>query len=151
MRRGRPGLGDVRPVARAYGELAGKDPDVARAEVWRIIRQLLPLDGRIQPTNGLPRQPTRAEFELAAEALVRFYVAGRHTDDPLLRAALAAYTEVEAVSEAMLDRATARDRSTSAQRRQERERQAATTRRYVEAWLRWLDHRAAQSVRGGRP
>ena len=83
---------------------------------------------------------TRAEFELAAGALLRFYVAGRHTDDPLLRPTLAAYAEVEAISEAMLDRMGAQDGATSAQPRQDRERYEAATRRHVEAWLRWLDH-----------
>jgi hypothetical protein len=145
MRRGTPEFGDVRPVARAYRGLTGKDPDVAQAEVRRMIRQLLPLDRRIPRTGELPRPVTRAEFELAAGALLRFYVAGRHTDDPLLRPTLAAYAEVEAISEAMLDRMGAQDGATSAQRRQDRERHEAATRRYVEAWLRWLDHQAAQS------
>jgi hypothetical protein len=140
MRRGAPEFGDVRPVARAYRELTGQDPDVAQAEVRRMIRQLLPLDRRIPRSGELPRPVTRAEFELAAGALLRFYVAGRHTDDPLLRAILAAYAEVEAVSEAMLDRMGVRDGATSAQRRQDRERFEAATRRYVEVWLRWLDH-----------
>jgi hypothetical protein len=144
-RQGRPVFGDVQPVARAYRELAGKDPDVARAEVWRMVHQLMPLDGRIPSSGGLPRQVTRAEFELAADALLGFYVAGRHTDDPLLEATQEAYGEVEAVSETMLDRAHGQDRSTSAQRREDRERHEAATRRYVEAWLRWLDHHAAQS------
>jgi hypothetical protein len=89
---------------------------------------------------------TRGEFELTAAALLGFYVAGRHTDDRLLQATQAAYAEVEAISEAMLDRAHGQDRSTSAQRREDRERHAAATRRYVEAWLRWLDHQAARSV-----
>jgi hypothetical protein len=79
-------------------------------------------------------------LELAAGALLRFYVTGRHTDDPLLQAIHAAYAEVEAISEAMLDRMGARDGATSAQRRQDRERYEAATRRYVEVWLRWLDH-----------
>jgi hypothetical protein len=144
-RQGRPVFGDVQPVARAYRALAGKDPDVARAEVWRMVHQLMPLDSRIPSSGGLPRQVTRAEFELAADALLRFYVAGRSTDDPLLEATQEAFGEVEAVSEAMLDRAHGQDRSTSAQRREDRERYEAATRRYAEAWLRWLDHHAAQS------
>ena len=37
-RQGRPVFGDVRPVARQYGQLAGKDPDVARAEMLRIVK-----------------------------------------------------------------------------------------------------------------
>ena len=141
-RQGRPVFGDVRPVARQYGQLAGKDPDVARAEVLRIVKQLLPLDARMRMAGELPRQVTRAEFELAAGALLRFYVLGRQTDDPLLREALAAYGEVEATSEAILDRTRGEDGSTSAQGR---ERHAAANRRYVEAWLRWLDHQAGQS------
>jgi hypothetical protein len=145
MRRGTPDFGDVRPVARAYRELAGKDPDVAQAEVRRMIRQLLPLDSRIPRTGELPRPLTPAEFELAAGALLRFYVAGRRTDDPLLRATQDAYAEVEVISEAMLDRTGARDGATSAQRRQDRERYEAATHRYVEAWLRWLDQQAARS------
>jgi hypothetical protein len=89
-RRGRPVFGDLRPVARRYGQLAGKDPDVARAEILRIVKQLLPLDARTRRAGELPRPVTRAEFELAADALVRFYVAGRHTDDARLRASEAA-------------------------------------------------------------
>jgi len=37
MRTGTPVFGDVWPVARAYRELAGTDPQVARAEVWRMM------------------------------------------------------------------------------------------------------------------
>jgi hypothetical protein len=117
MRRGRPVFGDVWPVARARRALAGKDPNVARAEVWRMTHQLRPLDSRIPVPGRLPRQVTRAEFELAADALLRFYVAGRHTDDPLLRATQSAYAEVEAISEALLDRTRGQERSTWAQRR----------------------------------
>jgi hypothetical protein len=144
-RQGRPVFGDVRPVARQYGQRAGKDRDVARAEVLRIVKQLLPLDARMWLAGELPRQATRAEFELAADTLLRFYVFGRQTDDPLLREALAAYAEVEATSEAILDRTRGEDGSAMAQRRQSRERHAAVNRRYVEAWLRWLDHQAVQS------
>jgi hypothetical protein len=144
-RQGRPVFGDVQPVARAYRELAGKDPDVARAEIWRMVHQLMPLDSRMPSSGGLPRPVSRVEFELAAGALLRFYVAGRHTDDPLLEASQDAFAEVEGTSEAMLERMGARDGGTSAQRREDRERYEAATRRYVEAWLRWLDHHAAQS------
>jgi hypothetical protein len=145
IRRGTSVFGDVHPLARAYRELAGRDPDVARAEVWRMTGQLLPLDSRIpQKTGELPRLVTRAEFELAADTLLRFYVAGRHTDDPLLEATQVTYAEVEAISEAILDRTRGRAGATSAHRRQDRERHDAATRRYVEAWLRWLDHQAGQ-------
>ena len=144
LRRGRAVSGHLWPVVRAYGELAGKDRHVAQAEVLRMAAQLRPLDGRLPLTGGLPRPVTRAEFELAADALLRFYVAGRHTDDPLLRATQAAHGEVEAISAAMLDRAHGQDGSTSAQRREDRERHAAAARRYVGAWLRWLDHQAGQ-------
>lgn len=144
-RQGRPVFGDVRPVARQYGQLAGKDPDVARAEMLRIVKQLLPLDARTRRAGELPRPVTRAEFELAADALLRFYVSGRHTDDVLLREIEAAYAEVDAASEAMLDRMHGEAGSASAQRKQDRERHVAANRRYVEAWLRWLDHQAGQS------
>ena len=66
-------FGDVRPLARRYGRLAGEDPDVARAEVLRIVRQLLPLDARMRLAGELPRQVTGAEFEQAADALLGFY------------------------------------------------------------------------------
>lgn len=144
MRRGRAVSGQLWPVVRAYGELAGKDRHVAQAEVLRMTEQLRPLDSRLPLTGELPRPVTRAEFELATAALLRFYVAGRHTDDPLLGATQAAYGEVEAISEAMLDRAHGQDRSTSTQRREDRERHAAATGRYVEAWLGWLAHQAGQ-------
>ena len=137
-------FGDVRPLARQYGRLAGEDPDVARAEVLRIVRQLLPLDARMRPAGELPRQVTRAEFELAAGALLRFYVSGRQTDDPLLPEVQAAFGEVDATSEAILDRTRGGDGSSSVQRKQHREQHAAANLRYVEAWLRWLDHQAGQ-------
>jgi hypothetical protein len=135
----------VRPVARQYGQLADKDPDVARAEVSRIVKQLQPLDARMRLAGELPRQVTRAEFERATGTLLRFYVFGRQTDDRLLREVLAAYAEVEEISEAILGRMRGEDGSTSAQRRQDRERHDAANLRYVEAWLRWLDHHAGQS------
>ena len=144
MRGDKSMFGDVRPLARQYGRLAGKDPDVARAEVLRIVRQLLPLDARMRPAGELPRQVTRAEFELAADALLRFYVSGRQTDDPLLPEVQAAFGEVDATSEAILDRTRGGDGSSSVQRKQHREQHAAANLRYVEAWLRWLDHQAGQ-------
>jgi hypothetical protein len=143
-RRGWPVVGDVRPLARQYGQLAGKDPDVARAEMLRIVKQLLPLDARTRRVGERPRPVTRAEFELAADALVRFYVSGRRSDDALLRAIEAAYAEVDAASEAMLDRMHGEAGSASAQPNQDRERHVAANRRYVEAWLGWLDHQAGQ-------
>jgi hypothetical protein len=144
-RQGRPVFGDVRPLARQYGQLAGKDPDVARAEVLRIIKQLLPLDARMQRAGEPPRSVTRAEFELTADALLRFYVSGRHTDDALLREIEAAYAEVDAASETMLDRMHDKAGSASAQHKQDRERHVAANRRYVEAWLVWLNHQTGQS------
>jgi hypothetical protein len=72
-------------------------------------------------------------------------VFGRQTDDRLLREVLAAYAEVEEISEAILGRMRGEDGSTSAQRRQDRERHDAANLRYVEAWLRWLDRHAGQS------
>lgn len=142
-RQGRPVFGDVWSVARQYGQLAGKDPDVARAEVSRIVKQLVPLDARMRLAGELPRQVTRAEFELAADALLRFYVSGRQTDDPLLQATQAAYGEVDAILEAILDRMRGGDGSSSVRRKQLREQHAAANRRYVEAWLGWLDHHQA--------
>ena len=145
MRRDTEVSGQLWPVVRTYGELAGKDRHVAQAEVLRMTAQLRPLDSHLPMSGELPRPVSRAELEVAADALLRFYVAGPHTDDPLLEATQD-YGEVEAVAEAMLDRVHGQDRSTSAQRREDRERQAAANRRYVEAWLRWLDHQAAPSV-----
>jgi hypothetical protein len=50
----------------------------------------------------------------------------------------------DATSEAILDRTRGGDGSSSVQRKQHREQHAAANRRYVEAWLRWLDHQAGQ-------
>ena len=107
--------------------------------------QLLPLDARTRRAGELPRPVTRAEFELAADTLLRFYVSGRHTDDALLGEIEAAYAEVDAASEAMLEWMHGEAGSASAQPKQDRERHVAANRRYVEAWLRWLDHQADQS------
>jgi hypothetical protein len=112
----------------------------------RIVKQLLPLDARTRRAGELPRPVTRAEFELAADALLRFYVSDRQTDDALLREIEAAYAEVDAASETMLDRMHDKAGSASAQHKQDRERHVAANRRYAEAWLRWLDQQAAPSV-----
>jgi hypothetical protein len=72
-------------------------------------------------------------------------VAGRHTDDPLLREAPAAYAELEVAAEVLLDRMRGEGGASLAQRRDERKQQAAADRRYAEAWLRWLDQQADQS------
>jgi hypothetical protein len=118
---------------------------VARAEMLRMVKQLLPLDARTRRAGEWPRSVTRAEFELAADALVRFSVSGRHSDDAQLQAIEAAYAEVDAASEAMLDRMHGAAGSAWAQPNQDRERHVAATHRYVEAWLDWLDHQAGQS------
>jgi hypothetical protein len=128
------------PLLTRQGSRCGAGRDV------RMVKQLLPLDARTRRAGELPRPVTRAEFELAADALLRFYVSGRHTDDALLREIEAAYAEVDAASETMLDRMHDKAGSASAQHKQDRERHVAANRRYAEAWLRWLDQQAAPSV-----
>ena len=95
----------------------------------RIVKQLLPLDPRTRRVGRLPRPVTRAAFERAADALLRFSVSGRRTDEALLREIEAAYAEVDAASEAMLDRMHDEVPLASAQRKQDRERHIAVNRR----------------------
>lgn len=74
-------------AARLYRRLSGKDPQVARAEVMRIGMQLRMLDKRFHEHDERPGTPLGAdpgELEMATEALVGFYLAGRRTDDELL-------------------------------------------------------------------
>jgi hypothetical protein len=73
MLRGGEVSGQLWPVVRAYGELAGKDRHVAQAEVLRMTAQLRPLDSRLPMSGELPRSISRAELEVAADALLRFY------------------------------------------------------------------------------
>lgn len=103
--------GSVAGQARAerlYGQLSGKDPHVARAEVDRMLDQLGSLDERHRWVDeerpGAPGGADPAELEAAAGALLGYYLAGRRTDDQLLGEVQAAWAESEGLTHEQLQR-----------------------------------------------
>ena len=145
FRRGFPD-GEQQAV-RLYRRLSGKDPQVARAEVWRIGRQLGELDERLRDLDeerpGAPRGADPGEVAVAAGALLSYYLAGRRTDDELLGEVEAAWAEYEELTEQQLERAV--ERRLFGRGRAEPtvdERGHAAVDRYRAAWRRWLDRQA---------
>jgi hypothetical protein len=137
-----------------YRRLSGKDPQVARAEVWRIVGQLTPLDERVRRLDGdrpgAPRGADSKELAAAAAALVGYHLAERRTDDELLREVEAAWAEHEDLAEQRRQRGVERGRRgrRSAAPTIERREQAATD-RYLVAWRRWLDRQAQHGASVG--
>jgi len=132
---------------RLYRRLSGRDPQVARAEVWRIGLQLWALDERLRDLDeerpGAPRGADPAELEAAAGALLGYYLAGRRTDDELLAQVEAAWGAYEELFEQQVERA--RDRKRFGRGRADAtvdERVHAAADGYRAAWRRWLDRRA---------
>jgi hypothetical protein len=135
---------DQEQAMRRYRRLSGKDPHVARAEVWRIGHQLGALDERLRDLDeerpGAPRGADPGEVEAAAGALLGYYLAGRQTDDELLGEVEAAGAEYEDLTEQELERDV--DRKRVGRRRAgpmvDEPVQAAAD-RYRAAWGRWFD------------
>ena len=134
-----------------YRRFSGKDPQVARAEVWRIVYQLTPLDERVRRLDGdrpgAPRGADREELSAAAAALVGYYLAGRRTDDELLGEVEAAWAEHEDLAEQWRQRAVGWGRP--GRRRAEptiESREQVVTDRYLVAWRRWFDRQAQQGA-----
>jgi hypothetical protein len=129
-----------------YRRLSGKDPGVARAEVWRISGQLGALDERLRDLEGArpgaPGGADQVELEAAAGALVGYYLAGRRTDDALLGEVEAAWAEYEELLEQEVARAMERRLSRRRPDPMLEERAQVAADRYRAAWRRWLDRRA---------
>jgi hypothetical protein len=135
---------DQEQAVRLYRRLSGKDPHVARAEVWRIGHQLGALDERLRDLDeerpGAPRGADLGKVEAAARALLGYYLAGRQTDDELLGEIEAAWAEYEELTEQELERDV--DRKRVGRRRagpMVDERVQAAADRYRAAWGRWFD------------
>jgi hypothetical protein len=81
----------------------------------------------------------RVELEAAADALTSYYLAGRRTDDDLLREVLTAADEGEAIAQRQLDylqeNRIPRRRDTG----QHEKKTRAAGDRHLDAWRRWLD------------
>jgi hypothetical protein len=141
-------------AVRLYRQLSGKDPDMARAEIWRIGHQLGVLDEGVGGVEGgrpgAPRGADRAELEAAAAALIGYYLAGRRTEDQLLRGVHAAWAECEELHEQQLQRNLERGRRGRRRDLAEAEpRMQAATERYLVAWRRWFDRQAHQGTSAG--
>ena len=106
--RGRPV--DEEQAVRLYRRLSGKDPHVARAEIWRIGMQLRELDERLRDPDeerpGAPRGADPGELDAAAAVLIGFYLAGRRTDDALLAQVEDAWAEHEELFQQLVERAS---------------------------------------------
>jgi hypothetical protein len=145
---------DQEQAVRLYRRLSGKDPQVARAEVWRIGGQLGALDERLRDLDeerrGAPRGADPAELEVAAGVLLGYYLAGRRTDDELLGEVEAAWAEYEELTEQELERGMDRKRSGRGRAgpRVEERLQAAAD-RYRAAWRRWFDQRVERGSATG--
>jgi hypothetical protein len=91
----RPSAAEQRLVG-LYTQASGSDPDVARAEVQRIYDQLWLIDQRspnwMFPDFADRRPASRAEVADAADAMLRYFLRGRQTDDPLFAETQTAYT-----------------------------------------------------------
>lgn len=134
-----------------YRRLSGMDPQVARAEIWRIVHQLTPLDERVRHLDGdrpgAPSGADREEVAAAAAALVGYYLAERWTDDELLREVEAAWAEHEDLAEQWRQRAVGW--GTPGRRHAEPaidRREQVMTDRYLVAWRRWFDWQAQQET-----
>jgi hypothetical protein len=152
LRRGFP-VHDEQAVG-LYRRLSGKDPQVARAEIWRIVMQLGELDERLRdPDEQRPEAPRGAdpgELEAAAGALLGFYLAGRRTDDELLAQVEAAWAESEELTEQLVERS--RDRKRVGRSRADptvEERVQVAADRYLVAWRRWFEGQARQGATRG--
>jgi hypothetical protein len=152
LRRGFP-IGDEQAVA-LYRRFSGKDPQVARAEVMRIVMQLGELDERLRdhgeehPWAVGGADP--GELEAATGALLGYYLAGRRTDDELLDEVEAAWGEYEDLFEQIVE--GARDRKHSGRGRADptvEERTQAAADRYRTAWRHWLDRQAERGLATG--
>jgi hypothetical protein len=130
-------------AVRLYRRLSGKDPQVARAEVWRIEQQLGGLDERLRDLDeerpGAPRGADPGELEAAAGVLLGYYLAGRWTDDELLGEVEAAWVEYEELMDQQVERAMQRRLSRRRPAPMVEERVQAATDRYRAAWRRWFD------------
>jgi hypothetical protein len=144
---------DQEQAVRLYRRRSGKDPQVARAEVWRIGQQLGALDERLrldEERPGAPRGADPGELKAAAGALLGYYLAGRRTDDELLGEVEAAWAEYEELTEQELERAM--DRKRVGRRRaglMVDERVQAAADRYRAAWRRWFDQRVERGSATG--
>jgi hypothetical protein len=131
-----------------YRQLSGKDPHVARAELWRIHGQLAAIDARVKVYSAwlaTAEAADRAELAVAAGALLAYHLGGRQTDDALLDQIQAAWAEYEALGEQRMDRMlgrVARGAPPSPKELTREERVAMD--RYVAGWRAWFDRHAQQ-------
>jgi hypothetical protein len=105
----RASMAEQARAERLYGQLSGKDPYVARAEVQRMLEQLSSLDARErwpddEERPGAPGGADPAELPAAVAALLGYYLAGRQTQDELLREVMAAWADYESLTDEQMQR-----------------------------------------------
>jgi hypothetical protein len=142
-------------ATRRLVELTGKDPASAGGDVAWMVDQLRLLSARaadwpLPEPHPSHRLITRAELELAAEALIGLVRNDRYTDDRLLAATQESYAVLARLqrerAERFVERSSPRMRSLPRTLRLAKADQppiAEAGRRCREAWIGWLDQQAA--------
>jgi hypothetical protein len=130
-----------------YRQVTGTDRKAARDQVWRLEWHLAPLVDRpelpgLEPMDE-PPGASRAELQVAMDALLDHALAGRRTDDELLAAVLAMSTEHEDSMAYTYDRLV--EQGITERRAQSDAILAevgAWRGRHRLAWRRWFDQQA---------
>jgi hypothetical protein len=150
----RASMAEQARAERLYRQLSGKDPHVARAEVQRMLEQLSSLDARHRSLDdeerpGAPSGADPAELQVAAAALLGYYLAERQTDDQMLAQVQTAWAEYESLTDEQVQRALERRVRDRRPEPEAEQRQQAASDRYLVAWRHWLDHRAQLGTTDG--
>ncbi len=145
IRWARPAASDEEAVRR-YAEVSGKSHDGSQVDVDRIIGQLTLIDERApywhRPELAALKPAARAELLATADAVVRYFLDGRQSDDALLTEMQAAYAPCERSFQQDVDPSTPRPHRRGTRISDETMRDLAEAqRRYVQAWRRWFDDR----------
>lgn len=136
-------------ATRRLAELTGKDLASAGQDVPWMVDQLGLLGARVPDWPSPEPDPshrviTRAELEMAAEALIGLVLNDRRTDDPPLAAAQGSYAVLARLQRERVERAVQRSLPRMLRLAKAEEPPIAEAgRRCQEAWIRWLDQQAA--------
>jgi len=136
-------------ATRRLAELTGKDPASAGQDVAWMVDQLRLLGARaahwpLPEPDPSHRVITRAELDVAAEALIGLVRNDRRTDDPLLAAAQESYAVLARLQRERVERAVQWSLPRNLRLAKAEEPPIAEAgRRCQQAWIGWLDQQAA--------